>query len=250
VSSTPPTATTPVVSASPTPEPTVSEMSMHRLLMFRWITHGDFDGDGRRDTAVIETHNGGLLGTKGNPGRIVVTLGSGRQVETGWRLRYPGSSLFGSYDIDENGAEELFVHEGGETIYGGYLLSLQKSRLRTIQVQRRNGEVEPYGYNFYAHSNSVPLGTADVACLDYWGQPSLLVSSSRLTTETYKMRKLRRSPREWQLSVYVLDGMTLHRLTSSHGVAQPGEWAPPPAPHANSLQCGNARTGATEGPDS
>lgn len=249
VPSTPPAATTPLASASPTPEPTVSELSKQKLRMFRWITHGDFDGDGRRDTAIVETRNGGLLGTKGNPGRIVITLASGRRVETGWRPTGYLTSLFGSYDIDENGSDELFVNAGGNTASSGYLMSLQKSRLRIIRVEHPNGQVEGFGYNFYAHSNAVPLGTADVACLDYWGQPSLLVSSSRLTTNSYVYKEMRRSPREWHLWVYVLDGLTLHRVTSSHGVAQPGEWAPPPAAHANSLQCGHPRTGAVDGPD-
>lgn len=251
-----PDAKAPTVTASPTtassgpnqeqtpdPEP----VTLRQLRRYEWLTRGDFDGDGLRDSARIETRDGGFLIKDRNPARIVVSLGSGQDLVTGWRLRYPGSSLFGAYDVDGGGADELFVHEGGETVSLGYLLTLRGSLLRIVKEHRPQRPPRPFSFNVDAHSNGVPMGTADVECRRYLGRPSLLQVSTWLTVNSYTYKELRQSPRAWELSAYVMKGRVVTRVARTAGVAPPGAWPPPPVPHRNALRCGGPRKGAGSG---
>ena len=210
-----------------------------------WVSEGDLDGDGASDPIVIQPRRADDQVDVTNPARLLVLLASGGQVASGGLLTDPGVRLLGTYDVDGDGKEELFVRSGGETQSVGLLVSLVDGDLRLVKVQKPNGDSKRFSYVFAVHSNANPMATLDVACVTVDDTRLLRVASVRLVGGPFaNVTEMKRASRRWSLATYeFVDGL-LTPVANESGIVEPNQPVPRPVPTDNMLRCGSPDSGA------
>jgi hypothetical protein len=196
----------------------------------------DLDGDGRADSLSV------LRGA--DTSTLHLTPATGESSE----LAFPtcGASFLGIADLD--GRPLIFYGQCGATVSNALLATVVDGRLQAVSARTDDGA--PFdAASWGAHSNGVPEGTADVACAPYDGRDALVVTRSVVSnadgTEIDPVvffgvpvaDRVGRYQRDWDRTIYVLDGSTLRAVVHDGGTIGYGEAAPDGVPLDNALAC-------------
>ncbi len=204
-----------------------------------WVTQqmsADVDGDGRSDDVSFTAWSDGRSRLSAETAKGVVNRDfSGGEV----------SGLVSSYDVDGDGAAELFVDLGGNTLSNAGIVPAADSGWQWIATPSTDGPDGRY-LAYTPHSNCCPLATLGVVCTTVGGKRALVVSESELVNDagtgltfedklnTTTFDKFRRA---WATRTYELRGTELVLVAHDNGIVGPGESAPGLG-SANKLDCG------------